>query len=85
MAVALPVVLIVAQGKASLLLHAENIGKLEEMAVGLMSTGLSHTDDTAAFIDELLYRTGNLRVAPPLASRVGRVRIPHVDQHVDFL
>ncbi len=85
MAVALPVVFVVAQGKSPLLLHAKHAGKLEEVSVCLVGSGLSDTDNSAALIYKTLYRGGNLRIAPPLSSGMGRVRIAHIDKHVNIL
>ena len=85
MAVAVPVVFVVAQGKATFLLHAEHVGKLEEMAVCLVGAGLADADDAAAFIYKLLDSGGNLRVAPPFPAGMGRVCVAHIDEDVDIL
>src|SRR5699024_5142698 len=45
----LPVVLVIAERKAVFFLHAEDIGKLEEMSLVLVAGRLSHADDSAAF------------------------------------
>ena len=85
MAVILPVVFVVADGEVLLFLHAEYVGQLDEMAVGLMAAGLTHTDDAAAVIDKLLDGGGDHGIAPPFSAGLCRIRIAHVDDHVDVL
>ena len=85
MAVVFPVVLVIADGEVLLLLHAEHIGKLDEMAVGLMAAGLAHADDAAAVVDKFLNGGGNRGIAPPFAAGLRGIRVAHVDDHVDVL
>ena len=55
------------------------------MSVGLMPAGFSHTDNAAAIVYEFLYCRGNHRIAPPFAAGMCRIRITHIDDHIDLI
>ena len=78
-----PVVLVIAQSEAGLLLHAQYPGQLEIAALVLVARGLANPNEAAAAPDELLHRRGDSRVLPDRPAGVGGVPIPHVDEYVD--
>ena len=57
--VLLPVVLVVVQGEAGFLLHAQNAGQLEVVALVLVAGGLAYADEAAAPMDKLPNRCGD--------------------------
>ena len=82
-AVLVPVVLIVVQGKAGFLLHAERCGQLQIAALILVTTRLANANQAAAAVDKALDGCGNVGILPDLAAGVGGVAVTHVYQHVN--
>src|SRR5699024_7879080 len=80
--VLVPVVLVVAEGEAGLLLHAKHLGELDIASLVLVSGGLAHADEAAAVIYEAFHGAGDIRVLPPDAAGVGGVAAADVYQHV---
>ena len=81
----LPVIFVVAQGESVLLLNAEDIGELEEMALILMAGRLADADDSSALVDEPADGLLNLRVNPPFAAGMGGICVAHVDDHINIV
>ena len=78
-----PVVLVVVEGEAVFLFHAQHAGQLENVALIGMAGGLTHADEAAAVPDELPDGGGDLRVLPPDAASVGSVGIAHVNDDIE--
>ena len=65
-AVFIPVVLVVIQGEACFLLHAERRGQLQIAPLILVTTRFADTDQAAAAMDKALDGSGNIGVLPDL-------------------
>ena len=82
-AVFIPVVLVVIQGEACFLLHAERRGQLQIAPLILVTARFADTDQTAAAVDKALDGSGNIRILPDLAAGVGGVAVTDVDKDVN--
>ena len=82
-AVFIPVVLVVVQGEAGFLLHAERRGQLQIPALVLVAARLANANQAAAAMDKALDGSGNIRILPDLAAGVGGVAVAHVDKYID--
>lgn len=82
-AVFIPVVLVVIQGEACFLLHAERRGQLQIASLILVTARFADTDQAATAMDKALDGSGNIGVLPDLAAGVGGVAITDVDKDVN--
>ena len=83
--VLVPIVLVVVEGEAVFLFHAQHAGQLEDVALIGMTGGLTHADEAAAVPDELPDCGGDLRVLPPDAAGVGGISIAHIDDDIQLI
>ena len=79
----IPVIFVIAQGEAGLLLHAQGAGQLEVVALVLVAGGLAHADKAAAIPNEAA--NGDVAVLPGRAASMGGVAVAHVDDHIDVV
>ena len=69
-AVFIPVVLVVIQGEACFLLHAERRGQLQIATLILVTTRLANANQAAAAVNKSLDGCGNVGILPDLAAGV---------------
>ena len=77
-----PIVLVVVEGETVFFFHAQNAGKLEDVALIRVTGRLTRTDEAAAVPNKLADSRGNLRVFPPDAAGVCSVGIAYIDDDI---
>ena len=77
-----PVVFVIAQGKAGLFFHAKHIGQLDKASLSLVSGRLAHTDKAASVVYKFLDAAGDDRILPPGTAGMRSVRIPDIEDHI---
>ena len=73
------------KGKAVFLFYTENVIKLEELALPLMSRRLTHSYKSAAVIYKALNCGNNLLVCPILSARLCGICIANIDNYINII
>ena len=68
--IGVPIILVVVQGEAGFLLHAQHLGQLEEVTLILVAGGLADADEAAAVVDKFPNGGGNGCILPLSATGV---------------